>query len=154
MYFSKSFNQNSSDDSYEVEQDIHLSEDCGGRKPKFKFPPPPRLSKSATNSYCSTSDSSNSGAALRRSFNFRKKRHKNKPAPVLPPLGIYWDIENCQVPKNKSATAVVQRLREMFLENYRESEFVVVCDVKKENSMVIHDLHDAQVIVLQYFSKQ
>lgn len=65
----------------------------------------------------------------------------------LPPMGIFWDIENVRVPKMKSAAAVVQRIREVFLENYRESEFVVVCDVKKEPSQLIQELHDSQVCI-------
>lgn len=27
---------------------------------------------------------------------------------LLPPIGVFWDIENCHVPKGKSATAVAQ----------------------------------------------
>lgn len=63
-----------------------------------------------------------------------------------PAIGVFWDIENCQVPKNKSATNVVQAIRERFCKKYREAEFLVVCDVKKERSLIIQDLHDAQVI--------
>ncbi|KAJ8931190.1 hypothetical protein NQ314_015932, partial [Rhamnusium bicolor] len=141
--------QESSDDSLNRESNFS---DCTGTKPKFKFPPPPRLIKSANNSYCSTaSDSSNSG--VNRSFNVvKKKRHKIGFAKKLPPLGIFWDIENCHVPKSKSASDVVQRIREVFLENYREAEFVVVCDVKKETPQIIQELHDSQVNLIHVSS--
>lgn len=131
-------------------------DDCKNKEPnlfqcqsngKFKFPPAPRLVKSANNSVCSTaSDSSNCEVHLNpnRSFVLPKKK-KRKQVNTLPVLGIYWDIENCQIPKNKSAAAIVQRIREIFLENHREAEFVVVCDIKKECAQIIQDLHDSQV---------
>ncbi|XP_056643206.1 meiosis regulator and mRNA stability factor 1 [Diorhabda sublineata] len=129
--------------------------DNSGTKPKFKFPAPPRISKSANNTFCSSnSDSSKSSTNslyFNRSFNLTKKKQKFK-TKRLPPLGIYWDIENCQVPKNKSAAAVVKRIREVFLDNYRESEFVVVCDIRKESSQVIQELHDAQIMLLHVSS--
>nr|CAH7737791.1 unnamed protein product [Callosobruchus chinensis] len=152
MHLSSTDNtQDSSDDPPARARESNLS-DCTGTKPKFKFPPPPRLIKSANNSCCSTaSDSSTSSVQANRSYNFvKKKRHRATKR--LPPLGIYWDIENCHVPKNKSAAAVVQRIRETFLENYRESEFIVVCDVKKENPQVIQELHDAQVNLIHVAS--
>lgn len=129
--------------------------DGTGAKPKFMFPPPPRISKSANNSYYSSnSDSSRSSTnslQFNRSFNLTKKKYKSK-LKKLPPLGIYWDIENCQVPKNRSSAALVQKIRQTFLENYRESEFVVVCDVKKESPQVIQELHDAQVMLVHVSS--
>ncbi|XP_034248491.1 meiosis regulator and mRNA stability factor 1 isoform X2 [Thrips palmi] len=63
----------------------------------------------------------------------------------LPPIGVFWDIENCQVPKGRSAVAVAQLIRERFFDGRREAEFLVVCDVKKENSQIISELNDAQV---------
>ncbi|XP_011707521.1 PREDICTED: meiosis arrest female protein 1 homolog isoform X4 [Wasmannia auropunctata] len=63
----------------------------------------------------------------------------------LPPIGVFWDIENCQVPKGRSAIAVTQLIRDKFFNGYREAEFIVVCDVQKENSQIIQELNDAQV---------
>ncbi|XP_012523334.1 meiosis regulator and mRNA stability factor 1 isoform X2 [Monomorium pharaonis] len=63
----------------------------------------------------------------------------------LPPIGVFWDIENCQVPKGRSAIAVTQLIRDKFFSGYREAEFIVVCDVQKENSQIIQELNDAQV---------
>lgn len=135
MHSSGTNSHDSSDDSR-----LHLNlSDYTGTRPKFKFPPKARLSKSVNNSYVSSqSDSSNSAQ------NSRKTKRKTKKT-RLPPLGIFWDIENCHVPKNTSASAVVQRIREFFLEKYREAEFLVVCDVKKERPQVIQELHDSQV---------
>ncbi|XP_018577487.1 meiosis regulator and mRNA stability factor 1 [Anoplophora glabripennis] len=150
MYLADYFTQESSDDS--LNRDSIFS-DCTGTKPKFKFPPPPRLTKSANNSYCSTASDSSTNEFFHRSFNtVKKKRHRLNFANKLPPLGIYWDIENCHVPKGKSASDVVQKIREVFLENYRESEFVVVCDVKKETPQIIQELHDSQVNLIHVSS--
>ena len=30
-----------------------------------------------------------------------------------PPLGVFWDIENCQVPSGKSALSVCDKIREV-----------------------------------------
>lgn len=92
---------------------------------------------------------------------------------MLPPIGVFWDIENCQVrneffrffyafpsslftmlskivkvPKGRSAVVIAQAIRDKFFHGYRETEFLVVCDVKKENSQVIQELNDAQVSIL------
>ncbi|GFT55983.1 meiosis regulator and mRNA stability factor 1 [Nephila pilipes] len=67
---------------------------------------------------------------------------------VLPPIGVFWDIENCQVPKGKSAIALVQNIREKFFEKHREAEFMCVCDINKESKLVIQELLHAQVTVV------
>jgi hypothetical protein len=56
------------------------------------------------------------------------------------------------VPKGRSAVAVAQVVRDRFFSGYREAEFLVVCDVKKESSQVIQELNDAQVIKSQYMT--
>ncbi|XP_054289728.1 meiosis regulator and mRNA stability factor 1-like [Macrosteles quadrilineatus] len=81
--------------------------------------------------YCS-----DSGTA----YNHRRQR--------LPPIGVFWDIENCQVPRNKSAAGVAQVIREEFFSGYEESEFVVACDANRESQQVVNELNDAQVCVL------
>ncbi|XP_034936191.1 meiosis regulator and mRNA stability factor 1 isoform X2 [Chelonus insularis] len=63
----------------------------------------------------------------------------------LLPIGVFWDIENCKVPRGKSAAAVAQVIRDKFFNGYREAEFIVVCDVYKESKQVIQELNDAQV---------
>nr|XP_054310927.1 meiosis regulator and mRNA stability factor 1 isoform X6 [Pongo pygmaeus] len=62
----------------------------------------------------------------------------------LPPIGVFWDIENCSVPSGRSATAVVQRIREKFFKGHREAEFICVCDISKENKEVIQELNNCQ----------
>lgn len=61
--------------------------------------------------------------------------------------GIFWDIENIRLPQYKSAMGVVEALRRRFLKNYREAEFLVVCDVRKERKQLVTDLNNAQVFV-------
>lgn len=63
----------------------------------------------------------------------------------LPPVGVFWDIENCAVPSGRSAATVVQRLRERFFQGHREAEFICVCDISKENKAVIQELNNCQV---------
>ncbi|MGH0130133.1 UNVERIFIED_CONTAM: hypothetical protein FKN15_041184 [Acipenser sinensis] len=64
-----------------------------------------------------------------------------------PPIGVFWDIENCSVPSGRSAMAVVQRIRERFFKGHREAEFICVCDISKENKEVIQELNNCQVTV-------
>ncbi|CAL8330136.1 unnamed protein product [Lota lota] len=64
-----------------------------------------------------------------------------------PPVGVFWDIENCCVPSGRSAAAVVQRLRSRFFQGHREAEFICVCDISKECKTVIQDLNNCQVTV-------
>uniref|UniRef100_A0A8I6GEW4 Meiosis regulator and mRNA stability factor 1 n=1 Tax=Rattus norvegicus TaxID=10116 RepID=A0A8I6GEW4_RAT len=66
---------------------------------------------------------------------------------TLPPIGVFWDIENCSVPSGWSATTVVQRIREKFFRGHREAEFICVCDISKENKEVIQELNNCQVTV-------
>ncbi|KAJ8037600.1 Meiosis regulator and mRNA stability factor 1 [Holothuria leucospilota] len=72
---------------------------------------------------------------------------KDEKSDNLPPIGVFWDIENCTVPSGKSAFEVVRRIRDRFFEGHREAEFMCVCDIKKENSAVIEELNNAQVTV-------
>ena len=64
-------------------------------------------------------------------------------------VGIFWDIENCSVPHGKSAGAVAEKIRALQqVEQRREMEFVVVCDVTKEQEEVVNDLNAVQVSAL------
>ena len=63
-----------------------------------------------------------------------------------PPLGVFWDIENCQVPSGKSALSVCDKIRQQsFCLNHSERQFAVVCDVTKENRQVLEELDKAQI---------
>ncbi|KAL3238746.1 hypothetical protein MRX96_021780 [Rhipicephalus microplus] len=64
------------------------------------------------------------------------------------PIGVFWDIENCQVPRGKSATALVGRIRDLFFQGHAEAEFLCVCDIRKELPEVVHELNLAQVTVV------
>ncbi|XP_060076534.1 meiosis regulator and mRNA stability factor 1-like [Ylistrum balloti] len=66
----------------------------------------------------------------------------------LVPIGVFWDIENCNVPRWKSALPIVKCIREKFFIGRREVEFLCVCDTTKENRQVIQDLTAAQVDVV------
>uniref|UniRef100_A0A3Q2PN41 Meiosis regulator and mRNA stability factor 1 n=1 Tax=Fundulus heteroclitus TaxID=8078 RepID=A0A3Q2PN41_FUNHE len=65
----------------------------------------------------------------------------------IPPVGVFWDIENCSVPSGRSAEAVVQRIRSRFFQGHREAEFICVCDISKESKAVIQELNNCQVTV-------
>jgi meiosis arrest female protein 1 len=61
-------------------------------------------------------------------------------------IGIFWDIENCSVPHGKSAARVVDKIRAMhFMEDRREMEFLVVCDVFKISQEISDELNSVQV---------
>ena len=48
------------------------------------------------------------------------------------PLGVFWDIENCDVPSGKSALSICEKIRQQeFFSGYSEIQFIVVCDVIK-----------------------
>ena len=66
-------------------------------------------------------------------------------APEPEPIGVFWDIENCPVPRGKSASAVVQKIRKEFFSGKREVEFMCVCDINKEKKEIIEELNKAQV---------
>ncbi len=63
----------------------------------------------------------------------------------LEPVGVFWDIENCPVPMDKSAFSLAAKMRRVFFEGKREAEFMCVCDVTKERKEVTNALHNAQV---------
>ena len=67
------------------------------------------------------------------------------------PLGVFWDIENCDVPHGKSATSVCAKVRDQeFFRGYSEVQFTVVCDVIKfterqqRTSTILEDLERNQ----------
>lgn len=129
---------------YSDSQDDSSNFDSDSSRNTFDFSKAYRMTKSAGNTSCSGSYQSDSSLSDTKIIKM-KQRHKKKLNKQLPPIGVFWDIENCHVPKNISAAAVVKKIREFFFDGYREAEFMIVCDVKKESSIVIQDLHDAQV---------
>lgn len=69
----------------------------------------------------------------------------------LEPVGVFWDIENCPVPVDKSAFSLAAKMRRVFFEGKREAEFMCVCDVTKERKEVTDALHNAQVHGTQFW---
>eukprot|EP00731_Ephydatia_muelleri_P029167 Em0020g811a len=74
--------------------------------------------------------------------------HSPRHVGQLEPVGVFWDIENCQVTPDKSAFALANKIRKMFFEGKREAEFLCVCDINKERKEVMDDLNKAQVTVV------
>ncbi|XP_026676086.1 LOW QUALITY PROTEIN: meiosis regulator and mRNA stability factor 1 [Diaphorina citri] len=131
----------------------------------FKFPPPPAIKPvpvlsspnvMSTSDVETNSDTSADDYAATTGNGSRSKISKvsnSVPVPTsLPPIGVFWDIENCQIPRGRSALSVAQSIRDNFFDGYREVEFVVVCDVKKENAQIIQELNDAQVNLIHVSS--
>jgi hypothetical protein len=74
------------------------------------------------------------------------RRKMQPPASDRRPLGVFWDIENCSIPRGKSALAVCEKIRgEDFCRGHSEIQFAVVCDATKESPFVLDDLLKAQV---------
>jgi len=62
------------------------------------------------------------------------------------PVGIFWDIENCSVPKNKSPSGIIAHIRTAFVLNRlnnREYEFLIACDVTRIRSDIREDINKA-----------
>ncbi|XP_045497656.1 meiosis regulator and mRNA stability factor 1 [Colias croceus] len=83
----------------------------------------------------------------------RYRHHKQKTTNNIP-VGIFWDIENCQVPRGCSAIDVVAAIRAKFLVGRREADFVVVCDVRKESVHRLQELNDSQVSLIHVCGTQ
>lgn len=60
-----------------------------------------------------------------------KAAHKKSPAHSehvrgrLEPVGVFWDIENCPVPQNKSAFSLAGKIRNTFFQGKRDRKSVV-----------------------------
>ena len=62
-------------------------------------------------------------------------------------LGVFWDIENCNIPRGKSAMAICEKIRSLdFFNGFTEIQFAVACDATKENPGILNDLGRAQVL--------
>jgi len=92
---------------------------------------------------------------LKNSFFQGKGRTNIKMNPPTPPLGVFWDIENCNVPSGKSAMAVCDLIRrQRCFQGHREVEFAVVCDATKESKGVLEELDKAQVDIIHVVSNR
>lgn len=62
------------------------------------------------------------------------------------PVGIFWDLENCPVPRNKSPSDVIAYIRNFFVFNrlnHREYDFVISCDVTRLRKDIPEDINKA-----------
>ncbi|OWR42532.1 putative limkain b1 [Danaus plexippus plexippus] len=116
--------------------------------PAMKIPLPPRLwltdVEDESSDDLSHSSLEDGTIPVERTRIRSRFRHKPR-ASVNVPIGIFWDIENCPVPRGCSAINVVAAIRSKFLTGRREADFVVVCDVRKETPQKLQELNDAQV---------
>uniref|UniRef100_A0A674EF36 Meiosis regulator and mRNA stability factor 1 n=1 Tax=Salmo trutta TaxID=8032 RepID=A0A674EF36_SALTR len=130
----------------------HYCRDCL-TKPADKLwpniPLPPAQSASVPIPMCNGCGTSSDGLLLLGSSLGKSATKYGSPEGPenIPPVGVFWDIENCCVPSGRSAAAVVQRLRSHFFQGHREAEFICVCDISKENKAVIQELNNCQVTV-------
>nr|XP_029537675.1 meiosis regulator and mRNA stability factor 1-like isoform X6 [Oncorhynchus nerka] len=130
----------------------HYCRDCL-TKPADKLwpniPLPPAQSASVPIPVCNGCGTSSDGLLLLGSSLGKSATKYGSPEGPenIPPVGVFWDIENCCVPSGRSAAAVVQRLRSHFFQGHREAEFICVCDISKENKAVIQELNNCQVTV-------
>uniref|UniRef100_T1J9E0 Meiosis regulator and mRNA stability factor 1 n=1 Tax=Strigamia maritima TaxID=126957 RepID=T1J9E0_STRMM len=60
-------------------------------------------------------------------------------------IGIFWDIENCAIPKGKSVLHFVKKIRDTFCEEYTEERFVVVCNANNQLPTIAKDLSELMV---------
>ena len=71
------------------------------------------------------------------------------------PLGVFWDIEKCNVPNEKSVMAVCDLIRkQQFCQGHQEILFAVVCDATKPKSAVLEELEKAQVDIIHIASNK
>ncbi|KAF7995283.1 hypothetical protein HCN44_004755 [Aphidius gifuensis] len=75
---------------------------------------------------------SESAKVLKPQKNFSINNHpikrptKSESSSSLPPIGIYWNLECCPVPYNKSASLISEAIRNKYYDFYREADFLVV----------------------------
>ena len=63
-----------------------------------------------------------------------------------PYIGVFWDIENCNIPRGKPALEICDSIRKLdFFQGYTEIQFAVACDATKESASILDDLNKVQV---------
>ncbi|GFS45881.1 ATP-dependent RNA helicase DEAH12 [Trichonephila inaurata madagascariensis] len=67
-------------------------------------------------------------------------------------ISVFWDIENCPVPREKSAVDFVKLVRMKLYEGRTEGNFSVVCDVHNLNNIHAEELHASNVTVFHMSS--
>ncbi|CAL1288271.1 unnamed protein product [Larinioides sclopetarius] len=67
-------------------------------------------------------------------------------------ISVFWDIENCPVPREKSAVDFVKLVRTSLYEGRTEGSFSVVCDVQNLNAIFVEELEASNVTVFHMSS--
>ena len=82
-----------------------------------------------------------------------QSRFQYQPITLKRPVGIFWDLENCSIPRGLNTYSLVNQIR-LLLEQFalNESEFAVVCDVYGITNNVINELNDMQVNIIHVSS--
>ncbi|GIY37437.1 hypothetical protein CEXT_363551 [Caerostris extrusa] len=62
-------------------------------------------------------------------------------------ISVFWDIENCPIPRGKSGVDFVKLVRTMLYENRIEGSFSVVCDVHNLNNAQTEELSASNVTI-------
>ncbi|KAH7636530.1 hypothetical protein DERF_002532 [Dermatophagoides farinae] len=69
------------------------------------------------------------------------------------PVGVFWDIENCSIPRGVSPSNLIEKIRSFIVRfNLIEKEFSIVCDVPSFASTVINELNNTQVNIIHVSS--
>ncbi|GBP33627.1 Meiosis regulator and mRNA stability factor 1 [Eumeta japonica] len=123
--------------------------------PIVKIPMPPKLWITDISNDSSDESDGDEGAYCVERMRVRSRYRLNKyRAASSVPIGIFWDIENCQVGCCINAIDIVAAIRTKFLPGRREADFVVVCDVRKESTWRLQELNDAQVSLIHVCGTQ
>ncbi|OTF78552.1 limkain b1-like protein [Euroglyphus maynei] len=69
------------------------------------------------------------------------------------PVGVFWDIENCTIPRGVSPLYLVEKIRSFITRLHLiEKEFSIVCDVPSIASSVINELNHTQINIMHVSS--
>ncbi|CAL1525933.1 unnamed protein product [Lymnaea stagnalis] len=97
-------------------------------------------------------DGLNSGSVSHRS---KPNGTDCNPNPEKVFIGVFWDVQNCPVPKNKSAADIIKLIRAKFIlvdPNYKEKCFYCITDVTKEHVKTLQAINNSGVDLLHICS--
>jgi len=128
----------------DMQEEEEEDEDTGGEEEEIT-PVKARMEDEWTSSRRASSHGSAVESSKAPAMSKKKPASSPGHARAKEPVGVFWDIENCSVPLDKSAFAVASKFRKEFIMGKREAEFMCVCDITKERKEVMDDLNKAQV---------
>ncbi|CAB3253482.1 unnamed protein product [Arctia plantaginis] len=137
----------------------HSAQDlaCPVSSPAMKIPLPPRpwITDAEDDSSDDVDGSSRDDGIYCMERTRMRSRYRHQKQRQTHMIGIFWDIENVQIPRGCSAIDIVAAIRSKFVrDGKREADFVVVCDVKKEATQKLLELNDAQVSLIHVCKTQ